>query len=75
MDSDPEILTAVDLGSNSFHMIVGECRHGRISSIDRLKETVRLSEGLKGKGALTEGSRRRALDLPVPIRGKIARLM
>ena len=56
-------------------MIVGEYRHGRISGIDRLKETVRLSEGLKDKGALTEGSRRRALDLAVPIRGKIARLV
>ena len=56
-------------------MIVGECRHGWISSIERLKETVRLSEGLKDKGALTEGSRRRALDLAVPIRGKIARLV
>ena len=61
-------------------MIVGEYRHGRISGIDRLKETVRLSEGLKDKGlkdkgALTEGSRRRALDLPVPIRGEIARLV
>ena len=40
MDSDPEILTAVDLGSNSFHMIVGEYRYGRISSVDRLKEIV-----------------------------------
>jgi exopolyphosphatase/guanosine-5'-triphosphate,3'-diphosphate pyrophosphatase len=43
-------------------MIVGEFRHGQLAIIDRLKETVRLSEGLKDKGKLTEPARRRALD-------------
>lgn len=43
-------------------MIVGEFRHGQLAVIDRLKETVRLSEGLKDRGALTEPARRRALD-------------
>ena len=43
-------------------MVVGEFRHGQLAIIDRLKETVRLSEGLKDKGALTEPARRRALD-------------
>ena len=42
-------------------MIVGELRHGQLTIIDRLKETVRLSEGLINKGALTEAARRRAL--------------
>jgi len=56
-----EVLAAVDLGSNSFHMIVGELRHGQLTIIDRLKETVRLSEGLKTKGTLTEAARSRAL--------------
>ena len=56
------MLAAVDLGSNSFHMIVGEFRHGQLMIIDRLKETVRLSEGLKTRGALSPAARRRALD-------------
>jgi exopolyphosphatase/guanosine-5'-triphosphate,3'-diphosphate pyrophosphatase len=43
-------------------MIVGEFRHGQLAIIDRLKETVRLSEGLKDKGRLTDAARRRALD-------------
>jgi len=42
-------------------MIVGELRHGQLTIIDRLKETVRLSEGLQDKGALTEAARERAL--------------
>ena len=61
-DLDPEVVAAVDLGSNSFHMIVGEFRHGQFAIIDRLKETVRLSEGLKDKGNLSEAARKRALD-------------
>ncbi|MGI9260463.1 MAG: exopolyphosphatase [Woeseiaceae bacterium] len=43
-------------------MIVGELRHGQFTIIDRLKETVRLSEGLKDKGTLTDAARSRALD-------------
>ena len=43
-------------------MIVGELRHGQLAIIDRLKETVRLSEGLKDKGTLTDAARQRALD-------------
>ena len=56
------MLAAVDLGSNSFHMIVGEFRHGQLMIIDRLKETVRLSEGLKTRGTFSPAARRRALD-------------
>jgi exopolyphosphatase/guanosine-5'-triphosphate,3'-diphosphate pyrophosphatase len=58
----PEVLAAVDLGSNSFHMIVGELRHGQLSIIDRLRETVRLSEGLTGNGNLSPAARKRALE-------------
>jgi exopolyphosphatase/guanosine-5'-triphosphate,3'-diphosphate pyrophosphatase len=43
-------------------MIVGELRHGQLAIIDRIKETVRLSEGLDQRGALTEAARLRALE-------------
>ena len=43
-------------------MIVGELRHGQLMIIDRLKETVRLSEGLVEQGDLTAAARARALD-------------
>jgi len=43
-------------------MVVGEFRHGQLTIIDRLKETVRLSEGLTENGALTGIARLRALD-------------
>ena len=43
-------------------MIVGELRHGQLTIIDRLKETVRLSEGLRDNGALTDAARQRSLE-------------
>jgi exopolyphosphatase/guanosine-5'-triphosphate,3'-diphosphate pyrophosphatase len=42
-------------------MVVGELRHGQLIIIDRLKETVRLSEGLKDKGRISAPARGRAL--------------
>ncbi len=60
--SAPEVIAAVDLGSNSFHMIVGELRHGQLTVIDRLRETVRLAEGLSDSGDLSDDARARALD-------------
>ncbi|MEM8816113.1 MAG: Ppx/GppA phosphatase family protein [Pseudomonadota bacterium] len=57
-----EVIAAVDLGSNSFHMIVGELRHGQLIIIDRLRETVRLAEGLSRSGDLSADARARALD-------------
>jgi exopolyphosphatase/guanosine-5'-triphosphate,3'-diphosphate pyrophosphatase len=58
----PEIIAAVDLGSNSFHMIVGELRHGQLAIIDRIRETVRLAEGLSVSGDLSAEARRRSLE-------------
>ncbi|WP_295384300.1 Ppx/GppA phosphatase family protein [uncultured Thiodictyon sp.] len=41
-----ETVAAVDLGSNSFHMIVARIDDGHMQIVDRLKESVRLGEGL-----------------------------
>jgi exopolyphosphatase/guanosine-5'-triphosphate,3'-diphosphate pyrophosphatase len=61
-DADPEVIAGVDLGSNSFHMVVGEYRHGQIIIIDRIRETVRLAEGLSADGDLSPDARARAID-------------
>ncbi len=61
LNSPPEVIAAVDLGSNSFHMIVGELRHGQLAILDRLRETVRLAEGLSASGDLSPDARARAL--------------
>ena len=43
-------------------MIVGELRHGQLIIIDRLRETVRLAEGLSDDGVIADDARTRALD-------------
>ena len=45
----PDVLAAVDLGSNSFHMVVARHSDGELIILDRLREMVRLAAGL-GEG-------------------------
>ncbi|MDR7098137.1 exopolyphosphatase/guanosine-5'-triphosphate,3'-diphosphate pyrophosphatase [Lysobacter niabensis] len=59
---DGDLLAAVDLGSNSFHMVVARYLLGQLRIVDRLRETVRLAEGLDGKGGLSTAVRQRAID-------------
>lgn len=61
-DTTRQVIAGVDLGSNSFHMIVGELRQGQLIIIDRIRETVRLAEGLSEKGDISPDARARALD-------------
>ncbi|MGD8310595.1 MAG: exopolyphosphatase [Chromatiales bacterium] len=42
----PDTVAAIDLGSNSFHMIVGRVTNGDLQVVDRLREMVRLGAGL-----------------------------
>jgi len=57
-----DVLAAVDLGSNSFHMVVARTQQGRPSIVDRLREMVRLASGLDEHGYLDEASQERALN-------------
>jgi exopolyphosphatase/guanosine-5'-triphosphate,3'-diphosphate pyrophosphatase len=43
-------------------MVVGELRHGQLTIIDRIRETVRLAEGLSATGELSADARARALN-------------
>lgn len=43
---DNSFYAAVDLGSNSFHMVIAHLSEGRFRIIDRIKERVRLAEGM-----------------------------
>jgi exopolyphosphatase/guanosine-5'-triphosphate,3'-diphosphate pyrophosphatase len=60
--SESRTVAAVDLGSNSFHMIVARLEEtGTLSIIDRLREPVRLGGGLKRNGKLGRKACDRAL--------------
>jgi exopolyphosphatase / guanosine-5'-triphosphate,3'-diphosphate pyrophosphatase len=54
-------IAAIDLGSNSFHMIIARWDKGQITLLDRLREPVRLGFGLEEDGSLSEEARARAL--------------
>ncbi len=55
-------LAALDLGSNSFHLIVAQNHGGRIQVLDRLKEMVRLAAGLDADNLLSRDAMDRGLD-------------
>ncbi|HET9032222.1 MAG TPA: exopolyphosphatase [Dokdonella sp.] len=52
-----DLIAAADIGSNSFHLIVARYTHGELRVIDRLRESVRLSAGLRKDGGLTRERR------------------
>ena len=58
----PNFVAAVDLGSNSFHMVVARTEDGVPVVVDRLREMVRLAAGLDTNKQLSIESQRRALD-------------
>ena len=57
----PELLGAVDLGSNSFRVEIGRVDGNRIVSQSYWKETIRLAGGFDEHGALTPEAQARAL--------------
>ncbi|HZO23778.1 MAG TPA: exopolyphosphatase [Steroidobacteraceae bacterium] len=61
MPASPEVLAAVDLGSNSFHMVVARHSHGQLVIIDRLREMVRLAAGVAENGRIDKEVAARAL--------------
>lgn len=58
----PQQIAAVDLGSNSFHLVVAEIRADELIVLDRLREMVRLGAGLTPTLDLTPDVQQRALD-------------
>ncbi|WNL44788.1 Ppx/GppA phosphatase family protein [Dyella sp. BiH032] len=59
---DGELIAAIDMGSNSFHMVVARVEHGEPRVIDRLRDTVRMAAGLRTDGTLDAEHRARALN-------------
>lgn len=57
----PEVVAAVDLGSNSFHMIVCTLKDGKLQIQDRIREMVRLASGLNKNDELDYETQVRAL--------------
>jgi exopolyphosphatase/guanosine-5'-triphosphate,3'-diphosphate pyrophosphatase len=52
--SNPATIAAVDLGSNSFHLVVAHPQDGHLKVIDRLREAVRLGAGFDAANRLSD---------------------
>lgn len=55
------LIAAVDLGSNSFHLIIAELHGTDLRVLDRLREMLRFGSGLDARGRITADAARRAL--------------
>ena len=63
-DSRPEakaLLAAIDLGSNSFHMVVARVVQNEVRRVSRLSEKVHLGASLNKNNCLTDEGQQRAL--------------
>jgi len=58
----PQEFAAVDLGSNSFHMVIARVVDGAMQIIGRLKQRVHLADGLDSNNMLSEEAMERGLN-------------
>jgi exopolyphosphatase/guanosine-5'-triphosphate,3'-diphosphate pyrophosphatase len=58
---DTELLAAIDMGSNSFHLIIARFNHGELRPVETLAERVQLGLGLV-RSRLTQEAIDRGLD-------------
>ncbi len=56
-----ELVAAVDLGSNSFRLMIGRVEGDQIYALDNLKESVRLAAGLGPDKVLDDAARERGI--------------
>lgn len=61
MTTDAPYFAAIDLGSNSFHMLIARDNHGEIEIVDRVKDMVQIARGLQRDGTLSHEAQGRAL--------------
>ncbi|MDP8050866.1 exopolyphosphatase [Pasteurella atlantica] len=60
--STPREFAAIDLGSNSFHMIIARVVNGSIQILSRIKRQVRLAEGLNEERILSDEAIQRGVE-------------
>ncbi|WP_437879476.1 exopolyphosphatase [Pseudomonas sp. LRF_L74] len=56
------LIAAIDLGSNSFHMVLAKADHGEVRILERLGDKVQLAAGIDDQRMLSEEAMQRGLD-------------
>ncbi len=62
MASQDTLMAAIDLGSNSFHIVIAKLDQGELLPIDVLSEKVQLAAGLNENMLLSEEAQQRGLE-------------
>lgn len=60
--AEDELMAAIDLGSNSFHLAIARLDHGEVRKIVSMSEKVQLAAGLDENNVLSEVAQKRGLD-------------
>lgn len=60
--SRDELIGAIDLGSNSFHLVIARLDHGEIRRIASISEKVQLAAGLDENNVLSQEAMKRGID-------------
>ena len=58
---DEELLAAIDMASNSFHLAIARVDHGEVKKVASMSEKVQLAAGLDENKNLTEAAQQRGL--------------
>ncbi|CAD6511686.1 exopolyphosphatase [Candidatus Profftia tarda] len=61
-NNKPQEIAAIDLGSNSFHMVIARIVNGALQVLGRLKKRVHLADGLDSKNNLTQAAMERGIS-------------
>lgn len=64
---------ALDLGSNSFHLLIAELNNGRLTVVERSSKTVQLGQGVAIDGLITPQAQKRGLRCLAEFRRIMAR--
>lgn len=60
--ADNELMAAIDIGSNSFHLAIARLDHGEVRKLASMSEKVQLAAGLDKNNYLSETAQQRGLD-------------
>ena len=59
---EDQLLAAIDLGSNSFHIVIAQLDQGEIRTLDVMSDKVQLAAGIDSKRYLSDEAKQRGLD-------------
>lgn len=60
--ADDELIAAIDIGSNSFHLAIARLDHGEVRKVVSMSEKVQLAAGLNEQNILNAAAERRGLE-------------